>query len=166
MLDVLDADWNERERLDQPNSTDNTEDFTLRRGSILVTYLKQTRESNGAVKRVVRSAFADAGADSLRDFPEVFKNETKEVNAQNEQKRKRASLGHSGNEGENLTSSETGQTPESQEEDEEDETPTMDPWLGGAESIALRQRVLTLVCYISSSLNNCITNLLAFASRS
>lgn len=150
MLDVLDADWDERERLDLLNSTD-TEDFTLRRGSILVTYLKQALESSGVVKRVVRSVFADGGPDSLRDFPAVFKNETKEVKVQNGQKRKRLHLGDLDDEEETVPSLEMDQTPEGEEEeeDEEDDTPVIDPLLGGSESISLRQRVLTLVSCIS-----------------
>jgi hypothetical protein len=104
------------------------------------------------VKRVVRSAFADGGPDSLREFPEVFPNETKELKVQTGRKRKRGVVeqrfgDYDDDEAESgFESSELAdQTEESLQDDGDDSMPSIDRWLGGTESILLRQRVITLV---------------------
>lgn len=150
MLDVLDADWKERERQDSlPGTRKMTRDEggSLLRGCLLIKYLAEAKGRSSAVKRVVRSAFADGGPDSLREFPEVFPNETKELKVWSGQKRKREDpmeeiLGnHDDEDTETVADSFelTEQTPELFQDT------AVDPWLGGAESIAQRQRLLALV---------------------
>ena len=158
MLDVLDEDWRERERLDREdgefiarqreNPDADCEQIMLRK-CLLVRYLSEVKGRSTPMKRVVRSVFADSGPESLKDFPEVFPNETKEVKLKSGQKRKRAQFGHyDDDEAETaFDSSElTDQTLEvSEDMEDEEDAPVREPWLGGPESIALRQRVLTLV---------------------
>ena len=157
MLDVLDADWMERERQDKLNPVGKNaerQQQPLLRKCLLVKYLSEVKGRSSAVKRVVKSAFADGSLDSLREFPEVFPNETRELNPPSGRKRKREdSMKHQigdyddEDEGIALDSSElTDQTPEPSQ-DAEDALVT-DPWLGGSESIALRQRLLMLVSSI------------------
>jgi len=154
MLDVLDADWKEREAQDGETQADPEDQFVYKtvRQSLLVQYLSDTRGRSSAVKRVVRSAFADGGPDSLREFPEVFPNETRELKVQTGQKRKRDGVEHrfgdydddeaeSGFESSELAD----QIEEHFQDDGEDTMPSIDRWLGGTESILLRQRVITLV---------------------
>lgn len=154
MLDVFDADWLERERQDklaQASQEIGDQEWPLLRKCLLVKYLSDAKGRSSALKRVVRSAFADGSPDSLKEFPEVFPNETKELKAQSGQKRKRANsmkhhFGDYDDEGADtaMDSSElTDQTPEPSQG--ADDTPIVDPWLGGTESIALRQRLLALV---------------------
>jgi hypothetical protein len=155
MLDVLDADWKERERPDSLDpgagkKTRNEAESSLRQ-SLLVKYLAEAKGRSTAVKRIVRSAFADGGPGSLREFPEVFQNETKELKAHCGQKRKREDpmeriFGDYDNDDSDTAadSSEfTDQTPEPLQDN--DDSVAVNPWLGGTESIALRQRLLALV---------------------
>jgi hypothetical protein len=130
----------------------------LRKG-LLVKYLSEVKDRSSVLKRVVRSVFADGESDSLREFPEVFQNETKEV-VHNGQKRKRADtmevqFGDYDDDEPELASS---PMPDDDDEDEDQYVlPDADPYLGGTDSIALRQRILTLVCiwnYIRSTVTN------------
>ena len=159
MLDVLDADWKERESEDmdaesfESQSKTNLDiecEYKSLRKSILVQYLSDVTGRSSAMKRVVRSVFADGGSESLRDFPEVFQNETKELKSQTGQKRKR----------DGLVERQYGDYDDEEIDDAAFDDPQLtdglpepshathnegDPWLGGTESIILRQRVLTLV---------------------
>ena len=157
MLDVLDDDWMERRRqdlLDPVGKDAEREQQPLLRKCLLVKYLSEAKGRSSAVKRVVRSAFADGSPDSLKEFPEVFPNETKELKVPNGRKRKREDLrkhqiGDYDDEDEEIAidSSElTDQTPEPSQDVED--ALVIDPWLGGSESIALRQRLLMLVSSI------------------
>jgi hypothetical protein len=149
MLDVLDEDWEERKRQDEASTEGKLSecDYKMLRKGLLVKYLSEVKGRSGVLKRVVRSVFADGEPDSLREFPEVFENETKVV-VHNGQKRKRADtmevqFGDYDDEEPELASS-----PMREDDDEDDEfvLPDADPYLGGTDSIALRQRILTLVC--------------------
>jgi hypothetical protein len=154
ILDVLDADWKERERQDSlaPNMTGDRGGSSLR-SCLLVKYLAEGKGRSSAVKRVVRSAFANGGPDSLREFPEVFPNETKELKGRSGQKRKREDLvedrfgDYEDEDAETAVDSSelTDQTPEPFQDTQD--TSAVDPWLGGTESIALRQRLLALVSH-------------------
>lgn len=163
MLDVLDEDWQERERLDSKREDSRTgtkqdPDASGRpemvRRSLLVQYLSEVRGRSSPLKRVVRSAFADGGSLSLKDFPEVFPNETRSA-AQGGQKRKRRDQFGPYDEDEDeevgsgsfatLPGPATPDTGPSYEMDDEESLDIDDPYLGGPDSIALRQRVVTLV---------------------
>lgn len=168
MLDVLDADWKEREREDADDkgfksrmktNPDVECEYKSLEKSLLVQYVSGVKGRSSAMKRVVRSAFADGGSESLREYPEVFQNETKELKLQTGQKRKRddrvkrqyedyngEEVDEAAFDGPQLTDG----TPEpSQATNDEG-----DPWLGGTESIILRQRVLTLVSSVSERITN------------
>lgn len=159
MLDVLDADWLERERQDgeagaalDTGSLDGEDEHKMRRQSLLVSYLSQAATSSSTMKRVVRSAFADGGKESLLEFKPVFENETKVVKHQNGQKRKRDGpvdrvIGDYGDIGEevDVTYDSSGSTPEHAQDDDDEAGLRSDASLGGMESIMLRQRVITLV---------------------
>jgi hypothetical protein len=155
MLDVLDADWRERDRQDSLNSgaskhIGDEAESSLRK-CLLVKYLAEAKGRSSAVKRIVRSAFADGGPDSLREFPEVFQNEIKDLQAHRGQKRKREDpmdqnfCYYDDEDAETAVDSSelTDQTPEPSQDN--DDLSAIDPWLGGTESIALRQRFLALV---------------------
>ncbi len=158
MLDVLDADWDERKRqdsqdepLDLAEGSDDEDECTMLRQSLLVNYLSDTAGRSGPMKRVVRSAFADGSPEGLAEFPEVFPNETKEAMHENRQKRKREDLldrkyGDYDDEESDFDFLElTDQNLEPSQDPDEDVMLSEDAWLGGTESIVLRQRVITLV---------------------
>ncbi|TVY34668.1 hypothetical protein LOCC1_G007357 [Lachnellula occidentalis] len=155
MLDVLDADWKERERLDREgmDGVDGECDYNMVRKGLLMQYLSGVGENSSAMRRVVRSVFADAGPDSLNEFKEVFDSETKDNNGQ---KRKRADTVNFGGYDDDDECADGYSSPvradEEDEDDDEMHIPLVDPYLGGTESIALRQRVLSLVRTQLSSL--------------
>ncbi|KAE9380487.1 hypothetical protein N431DRAFT_477409 [Stipitochalara longipes BDJ] len=167
MLDVLDADWVERDRQDMlapVSKRADREQQPLLRKCLLVKYLSEAKGRSSAVKRVIRSAFADGSPDSLKEFPEVFPNETKELKVPSGRKRKRDnSVKHhvadydEEDAGIAMDSSElTDQTPEPSQDAEG--VSTIDPWLGGSESIALRQRLLMLFSRVAAFLPDCIAD--------
>ncbi|TAQ85119.1 hypothetical protein B7494_g6544 [Chlorociboria aeruginascens] len=172
MLDVLDADWRERQKQDE-----NDEDFNSRlsqdpeaeckyeslRNSLLVKYLSDSVGRSNAIKRVVKSAFADGSPETGRAYPEVFENETVEPRPQKGQKRKRdvklASLNGNGHfddddddteddDGVDASQSMVGSSTLSQD----NEGDTLENTLGGPESIILRQRLLTLLSRVTAIL--------------
>jgi hypothetical protein len=162
MLDVLDADWYEREAQDtnaytsSPRKDSDSEEqtFSSRERSLLVEYLSDSKGRSSALKRVVRSVFANGSDESIREFPEIWENETKEVKHHSGQKRKRGNSKERGfgdyddeEETSAFSSSEpSDRTPDpSQDSDDTTEATAQDPWLGGPECIGLRQRLLTLV---------------------
>lgn len=137
MLDVLDADWNERKTTGTDSGVQN---------SLLVRYLAEAAGRSSAMKRVVRSAFADGSDESLKEFPEVFSNETRELKVQNGQKRKREDP--TDREFGNYLDSEGDSELTDQVSQDEDDIPEIDPWIGGPESILLRQRLINLVSHL------------------
>lgn len=89
MLDVLEDDWAERQRLagstkgvtegtdsDTGNARDDDVREPVLKDSLIVSYLP-SEHSRGGYRRVVRAIFADGSASSLKEFKEVFPNETR-----------------------------------------------------------------------------------------
>lgn len=159
MLDVLDDDYNERARLDlerheaHPENSDPEAEHKLLKGCLLIRYLSDVRRQSRAVRRIAKAIFADGSSDYLKEFPEVFKNETKELKVENAQKRKRADTikerGFGGYDDD--ISEEDLLSPNHTMSRDEDEALTKNAInLGGAESIMLRQRVFALVSVILS----------------
>jgi len=144
MLDVLDEEWVERQAQDDMNGVDGS--FTMRKNSLLVRYLSGVKGRSSALRRVVGALFVDGGSEDLRAYPEVFMNETLELKkAQSGQKRKREDdLEHTFGEGDELEFDYEAASPSQKSND----ALVPDPWIGGFESIKLRQRVLTLVSRI------------------
>jgi hypothetical protein len=94
MLDVIEADWNymlnihdeeymEKKRAD-PEAMDE-----MFQNCILIRYISDGARSSTALRRIVKSIFADGSVDALKAYPEVFKDETREANAKTGTKRKR-----------------------------------------------------------------------------
>jgi hypothetical protein len=167
MLDVLDEDWKERARIDeemhrsQPQSSETQVNYKERKDCLLLQYLSDVRGQSSAVRRIAKAIFADGSSDSLREFPEVFKNETRELKIENGQKRKRAdttkerAFGGYDDEiaDEDLHSPDFGMS-----EDEDEASVKEDVYLGGVESTMLRQRVFTLVRLIPQAQTLDMTN--------
>jgi hypothetical protein len=163
ILDVLDADWEERRKLDADDPGGNDGHI---KGSLIVEYLSEVRGRSTAVKRVVASAFTDGGELDRKAFPEVYPNETLRKQPGTGTRRKRIEDFKNGFE----------DFEDSEDDDEEfdfaaladEEMPSSqasqlsedgelqpDPWLGGSESIVLRQRILTQVWLFPSSIWKC-----------
>lgn len=159
MLDVIEGDWEEREAEDregdrQPlESTQSTDmSHSALQESLLVRYLSGATGRSSGMKRVVGAVFAAGSADDLRAYPEVFPNETRDVQAQNGQKRKRVDSINpefGGLDDVNVDemafdSSQTDQPVDSSQNSSEEEV-AVDPWMAYPESIFLRQRILVMV---------------------
>ncbi|KAI9883181.1 MAG: Insulinase (Peptidase M16) [Watsoniomyces obsoletus] len=116
MLDVMDADWEERRRRrrlkgvedeelkgvedeeadnQDISSTEDNGKKEKEEGSLIMKYLPGQSSGHGGFRRVVRAVFADASARSMREFRPVFEDETKEMKNDNndneitQQKKKR-----------------------------------------------------------------------------
>lgn len=166
MLDVLEEDWRERKEQDlndeshQSRLQQNPEaqcSYTKLRKSIAVEYLSDVKGRSSAIKRVVGAAFTDGGTDDLRIYPEVFQNESVTFKPKNGHKRKRGDeidqdFGdfYAANEGDASSPPKSeNSTPEPSQSSGDGEL-APDPWLGGPESIVLRQRVIALVSLVST----------------
>ena len=83
MVEVLEDDWQERERMiteqtmKEPAVPDEVVEDLLA-DSLIVEYLPNVLRGYGGQKRVMRAIFADGSTRSQGEFKEVFKDETKE----------------------------------------------------------------------------------------
>ncbi|CAL3962411.1 unnamed protein product [Diplocarpon coronariae] len=161
MLDVLDVDWAERERQDVEDerlhggedSSDDGYEFKMRRQSLLLTYLSGAVNSSSTLRRVVRCAFSDGGKESLREFPEVFPDETREVKHSKRPRgdpTNRCSADHDDEEAERTFASPDLTDPRS--DACQGGRMRGEVWLGGTESVALRQRVINLLSRVAAAL--------------
>ena len=94
MLDVFEADWNDVPKIHNDEFMEEKrvgpeamEDVFQNR--ILIQYISDGARSSTALRRIVKSIFADGSADALKAYPEIFKDETWEANAKTGTKRKR-----------------------------------------------------------------------------
>ncbi|QSZ35888.1 hypothetical protein DSL72_007010 [Monilinia vaccinii-corymbosi] len=174
LLDVLDADWQEREAMDDAafegkagqkrGAKKLSPRYEFLADSLLVQYLRGPSHSrNGnAVRRIVKAAFADGSLQSMKAYPEVFENETKDLKKGVSQKRKWD---------DSKNTKEMGFGDYDEEDDEEDiasessetfeeslQNPakkgsvTYSSTIGDPDSIRLRQRVITLLSRVSAFL--------------
>lgn len=167
MIDVLDADWNERECLDAENVNNQEgpsaqikkemnlgtlQKEQMLQNCLLLQYLSGVRNRGSQLSRVIRAVFADASPESLKEFPEVFPNETKE-RMPTGQKRKRGGGPGGYYDDDNVIPSEFPEATDhilgAVEEVEGIEHDHIDPFLGGADCFALRQRLITLLSRVA-----------------
>lgn len=79
MLDLFEEDWKVRElELDQDMESDEEAADDLREKSMIVRSLSAEGITTGRERKIVRAIFADGSAKSAAEFPEIWKNETKE----------------------------------------------------------------------------------------
>ncbi|KAK2628010.1 hypothetical protein QTJ16_002656 [Diplocarpon rosae] len=158
MLDVLERDWVEREWQDvederlggRAESSGHEHEFQMLPQSLLGSYLSGAANRSSAMKRVVRCAFSDGSTESLREFPEVFPHETRELTPEPGGKRQG---------GEAAMHETFSDAPDDEAEVTSEACELRDPssapppggkmpgdeWLGGTESMALRQRVINML---------------------
>lgn len=158
LLDVLDADWWERKAMDvaATNAEDGSPSCKYIQDSLLAQYLGASSHNlNGtAIRRIIKSAFADGSLQSMKAYPEIFENETKDIKKNVSQKRKRydskdvkgKDFGDDSEEEEEELTSDTSESPEeSAQKPSKKGSPTYSSTIGDPDSIHLRQRVITLV---------------------
>jgi ribosomal protein S21 len=172
MLDVLKADWDERARLDTEENKSRSLDpriasaQTQLKNSILLEYLPERGGSSTALRRVVKSIFADGSVEAMRAYPEVFENETRERNRQAGTKRKREQKEHKveideDNYGDYIGDDECEEgdptfdasqptpPPSRDQDDARSQIADYSAVMGGPEAIVLRLRLLALVSHLS-----------------
>lgn len=89
MVDVLEADYEERKRLDEERAGKNQHcKYALLQESLLVAYVMPKSSRSSPVKPIMSALFADGSSSSISIHKEVFKNETK-VASKATKKRKR-----------------------------------------------------------------------------
>ena len=163
VLDVLDADWEERTQQDNnavakglKGDAKKSKEINVR-SSIIVEYFIGVNGRSAAVKRVVASVFTDGGALDLKAYPEVYPDEVSNWRPKTGSKQDRMS---------NFRNRHADDSDDEEDEDLEYEFSTLaendlpssensetmedgdavpDQWLGGSESVVLRQRMITQV---------------------
>ncbi|KAI9758967.1 MAG: hypothetical protein M4579_002707 [Chaenotheca gracillima] len=92
MLDVLEDDWRAHERdadAVRVVAEDQEAEISVLMGSLISNYLQMDSRRYGGVRRTVRAIFADGSEASLREFKEVFSNETRKPKEENGATKKR-----------------------------------------------------------------------------
>lgn len=151
MLDVLEADYEERRRLDsQQKGKKEDPDYPLLRDSLLVSYITSKNSRSSPVKPIMSALFADGSASSRSIYKEVFKKETR-IASKTSKKRKRHQVDlENDNFGDYDGDSSTGGSEPPTPEHQRTSAKTADdsvPWTTSslAETIPLRLRVFALV---------------------
>jgi hypothetical protein len=141
-LDIVEDDWTERGKM--ANRSGSIEPL---RDSLLMQYLMRVKGRTER-RRLMRAILTDGGKKALKEFPEIFENETKERKLRVPRKHREL----------NLDQDQWGDYGLDEEEDEfiedadhlfgedlEDMTSPHSNDFGGLESVLLRQRFLVLV---------------------
>lgn len=160
MLDVLEIDFREREHFKSAeNGANETHESKIPSQSIILCYLSQCHDSSSAVRRIMKSIFANGDKDSLKTFPQVFPDETKTPINFDKQELKNQRLNPYRNDvinaGFENESNDFDLLPTFKlEEDKEivqTSTHTSSSCMGGIEAINLRQRLLSLLSTVAKS---------------
>jgi hypothetical protein len=92
MLDVLEADYGERKRLDVEHEGQKDEyEYQNLQESLLVSYVMPKNSRMSLLKPIMSALFADGSPSSQAIYKEVFKKENK-IASKNNKKRKRARI--------------------------------------------------------------------------
>ena len=155
MIEVLEKDWETRvvEFETYPN-----DDSDPRATSMIVQYLSAGESTTWRDRKILRAIFADGSARSMAEFPEIWKNETRErKKASEDRSRQIAKIDFKeGNYGDyNVSESSeleesTPSSPIAPISPPPDEVPDVAAALGGTQSIGLRLQLLSLLSNVSA----------------
>lgn len=155
MFDVLEADYEERKRLDEATpSEDGKCEYPMVQQSLLVSYMTPKCSRSSPLKPIMSALFADGSEASETIFKEVFKNEIKVASkAIHNKKRKKVDLERYQFGDYDDHSSSGGSEPPTPEHQRTTDLIMDDsvPWLTSplAETIVFRQRMFALVSTIT-----------------
>lgn len=157
MVDVLDADWDERVRLDQMSDSPSQETSHLQK-CMLLQYLRLGGRTH-TFRRIVKSIFADGSTDSLKAFQEVWSRETLLSNDNNKRKRADTVVDIDNDKFGEYSEDDELSGPASPDAIRIDDTTPIGPikpadMLGGPHAIALRLRLLALLSRASHFLSD------------
>lgn len=156
VVDVLEADYEERKRLDEESAgKDQPCEYALLQDSLLVAYIMPKSSRSSPVKPIMSALFADGGSSSASIYKEVFKNETK-VASKATKKRKREFDLDKDNFGDYDDDSSTGGSEPPTPEHRRTGARTVDdvvPWASSSliETVPLRLRLFALVRKVSKT---------------
>ena len=161
MVDVLEADWEIRERM--------TEDEAKEK-SLIVRFIDSGRAIAGRERKIVRAVFADGRMKSVVEFGEIWKNETKELKKDGDVKKADKKINieadsygdymEDENEADMEDSASEASTPPSDVGNyQTDSIPNVADSLGGMDSINLRVRLLSLLSKVSAFVPEAFTSL-------
>ncbi|KAL8763036.1 MAG: hypothetical protein Q9184_001063 [Pyrenodesmia sp. 2 TL-2023] len=169
MIDVLEKDWTLRSHMHSQNE-DSEED--PREGSMIVRYLSGNDTTARQDRRIIRAVFADGSPKSAAEFPEIWRNETKERKKELDVKKATSKIDIDADnwgdymDGASSSSSELEDTPPPEspskvapETPSTTSIPDVSAPLGGPESIILRLRLLSLLSTVSVFLPHVYTPL-------
>lgn len=165
MLDVLEADYDERRRLDREREGEEDDEgddeercreYRMLQDSLLVSYIMPKNSRSSPIKPILSALFADGSSSSTSIYAEVFKNETK-VASKSTKKRKRYHVDlENDNFGDYDDDSSTGGSEPPTPEHQRTSAKMVDdsiPWTHSAlaETIPFRLRLFALVSLSSMS---------------
>jgi len=169
MIEVLEKDWDIRGEEIGNSDKDKDDDHNPREQSMIVMYLSSEGATTNREKKILRAVFADASPRTLAEFPEVWRNETKELKKDGAVKKREARIDiEEDNYGDYMEEDE-----DSDLEDNLNSPPTpsfltlvnststtnvANP-LGGMDAIILRLRLLSLLSTVSAILPHMFTHL-------
>jgi hypothetical protein len=169
MIEVLEKDWDIRGEEIGNSDKDKDDDHNPRAQSMIVMYLSSEGATTNREKKILRAVFADASPRTLAEFPEVWRNETKELKKDGAVKKREARIDiEEDNYGDYVEEDE-----DSDLEDNLNSPPTpsfltlvnststtnvANP-LGGMDAIILRLRLLSLLSTVSAILPHMFTHL-------
>lgn len=166
MLDVLEADYDERRRLDREHEGEEDDEgddeercreYRMLQDSLLVSYIMPKNSRSSPIKPILSALFADGSSSSTSIYAEVFKNETK-VASKSTKKRKRYHVDlENDNFGDYDDDSSTGGSEPPTPEHQRTSAKMVDdsiPWTHSAlaETIPFRLRLFALVSLSSMSI--------------
>ena len=151
MLDMLEADWEVRERMTIDDALET---------SLIVRYMDSRRAIAGRERRIVRGIFADGRTKSIAEFGEVWKNETKELKKDTDVRKIETKIDIEADnfgdyvEDENQadledSASESVTSASDTNNNHTDLFPDVSGFLGGMDSIHLRVRLLALLSKVA-----------------
>jgi hypothetical protein len=151
MLDMLEAEWEVRERMTDDNALET---------SLIVRYMDSRRAIAGRERRIVRGIFADGRTKSNAEFGEIWKNETKELKKDTDVRKIETKIDiEADNFGDYMDDENQADLEDSTSEyvtpasdtndDQTDLFPDVSGFLGGMDSIHLRVRLLALLSKVA-----------------
>ncbi|KAI4155625.1 MAG: hypothetical protein L6R39_001192 [Caloplaca ligustica] len=164
IIDVLEKDWTARAYM---HSQEEGSEEDPRDGSLIVRYLSGSDSAAGQERRIVRAIFADGSTRAKAEFPEIWRNETKERKHDTDVKKTESKLNiEAGNWGDYMnggsSSSDLEDTPPPESPskntmratDSVTSIPDVAAPFGGSESTVLRLRLLSLLSTVSALLSH------------
>ena len=167
MIDVLERDWETRTAED----LEGGEKKGRRQESIIISYLNAGSAATGRERRIMRAVFADGSARSMQEFPEIWRDEVRELRKDTGIKNIDKKI--------NIDVDNYGDYLDEEHESDLEDLPTASlsanlagrrsssttklvpncaDALGGIESLALRLRLLSLLSHVCATLPEAFTS--------